>query len=185
MLNKIGILPERVIIPKFTSVLVGKTDDEGNDVRYSFIEDYILYVYTSQNISTIVTPKAWPVLYNGQFKKYDNIFTITSYPYETFTLTGLNPETNPSNKVYLDHNNFHVYIETVSETDGRVAFTEYKQVENLVLDAAYNDNVFELRLNEDKDYVIKFGDNIHGKMPVKGSLVHVVYLQSNGEKRNT
>lgn len=59
----------------------------GNEVRYSFVEDYIFNVYTTGNSSIIVTPRTWPILYNGQFKKYDTTFTITSYPYETFTLT--------------------------------------------------------------------------------------------------
>lgn len=40
---------------------------------------------------------------------------------------------------------------------------------------------YELRLNENKEYTIKFGDNIHGKKLDAGSKIHVIYLQSNGE----
>lgn len=98
-------------------------------------------------------------------------------------MVGLNPEVNELNKIFLDHNNFHVYVETMNETTGKVIYTEWKRVYNLVMDAAYNDEAYELRLNEDKDYTIKFGDNVHGVIPPKGSKVHVVYLQSNGEKR--
>jgi len=43
-----------------------------------------------------------------------------------------------------------------------------------------NDNYYELRLNEDKKYILKFGDNIHGKIPENGASIHILYLRSNG-----
>ena len=42
--------------------------------------------YTSQ----VITPKNWPILYNGEFKKYFTVFTSTGIPYEVFTLTRSN-----------------------------------------------------------------------------------------------
>ena len=38
-----------------------------------------------------------------------------------------------------------------------------------------------MRLNERKNYELKFGDNIHGQIVPPGSKIHVIYLQSNGE----
>lgn len=72
-----------------------------------------------------------------------------------FTLTGLNP-LNTQRPIYIDHNNFHIYIETVNDVSGEIIYTEFKRVESLVQDAVFNDKCYELRLNENKDYTIKF-----------------------------
>ena len=104
----------------------------------------------------------------------------TGVPSEIFTLAGLNPQ-NIQHPIYIDHNNFHVYIETIDETNGEIIYTEFNQVDSLVQDALYNDKSYELRLNENKDYTIKFGDNIHGYQLPMGTKIHVIYLESNGE----
>jgi len=107
-------------IPKFTSIDLGKTDKYGNPIRYSFIEDFIFNVYTVRDSagkilhSRIITPQAWPVIYNGTFKKYDVTFMSSGIPYEIFTLTGLNPNIELA-PVFLDHKNFHVFIESINE----------------------------------------------------------------------
>lgn len=36
-----------------------------------------------------------------------------------------------------------------------------------------------MRLDENKNYTIKFGDDIHGHKLSYGDKVHVIYLQSN------
>jgi hypothetical protein len=43
--------------------------------------------------------------------------------------------------------------------------------------ASVQDNVFNLALNEDKQYVITFGDGTTGAKPASGSLLYIVYLQ--------
>lgn len=177
-------LPDTCTIPMFTSIDTGKTDIYGNSIKYSFVEDFTFNVYTSINGTTytsqVITPKTWPTLYNGEFKKYFTLFVSSGIPYEVFTLTGVNPN-NEESPIYIDHNNFHVYVEKIDESTGERIITEYTRVDNLILEAAYNDTVYELRLNENKEYTIKFGDNIHGKKLEAGSKIHVIYLQSNGE----
>ena len=43
-----------------------------------------------------------------------------------------------------------------------------------------NDCVFNLRLNENKQYVITFGDGTTGAKPPAGSSIYIVYLDTNG-----
>lgn len=43
-----------------------------------------------------------------------------------------------------------------------------------------NDNIFNLKINENKQYVITFGDGINGAKPPEGSSIFVVYLDTNG-----
>ena len=175
--NGYNLLPDVCTIPKFASIDIGKTDSNGNPVKYSFIEDYSFNVNNTSTQSNIVSPEFWPVLYNGQFKKYSTVFTATGAPYETFILSNLNPENN----IYVDHDNFHVYIESVNEQTGETSYKEWHRVQNLVLDSAFNDESYEIRLNENKIYVLSFGDNIHGKSLNYGDKIHIIYLQSNVE----
>lgn len=130
--------------------------DIGNPIKFSFVEDFPFNVYTNKTANTVIliTPPAWPILYNGQFKKYTSTFMSTNIPYEMFTLDGLNPDTPIP--TYIDHNNFHVYIEHVDEDTGKISYTEWKQVNNLVSECTYNTQAYELRLDENKNYTIKF-----------------------------
>ena len=179
-------LADTCTIPKFTSIDTGKTDKYGNAIKYVFTEDYTFNTYSSlannssKISSTVVTPQQWPLLYNGEFKKYGLVFTSTGTPNEVYTLAGLTPDI-VDNPVYIDHNNFHVYVEYLDSKDGTRKVDEYNQVDNLILDAAFDDKSFELRLNENKEYTIKFGDDVHGTKLKEGSKIHVVYLRSNGE----
>jgi hypothetical protein len=154
----------------------------GNPVRYSFTEDFTFNTYTSKanNITKIITLRTWPIVKNGTFKKFSSVFTATGIPGQVFLLDGLNPS-NLSKPIYIDHNNFHVYIETNNDTTGELEYIEFQQVESLVQEATFNDKFYELRLNENKDYTIKFGDNIHGYQLSMGTRVHIIYLESNGE----
>lgn len=171
--NGSNVLPDYCTIPKFTSIDLGKTDSNGNPIKYSFVEDYSFKV---SNVD-IVSPDFWPVLYNGEFRKYDTVFTATGAPYETFILSNLNPENN----IYVDHDNFHIYIESINEQTGDITYKEWNRVQNLVLDSTYNSTDYEIRLNEKKIYILSFGDNLHGQSLKYGDKIHVVYLFSNVE----
>jgi hypothetical protein len=70
---------------------------------------------------------------------------------------------------------------SINENTGNIEYTEWKQVDNLALNSTYNSQHYELRLDENKNYNITFGDNIHGAMLNKGDKIHVIYLQSNCE----
>ena len=178
-------LTDICIIPKFASIDTGKTDKYGNKIKYSFTEDFMFNTSTSETSSSrytyIITPKMWPNLYNGEFKKFDRIFTSDGTPYATFILTGLNPY-NEQQPYLIDHHNFHIYIERINSGTSHTEYIEFKQVNSLIQDATWNSQVYELRLDENKNYGIKFGDDIHGERLLPGDRVHVIYLQSNGEE---
>lgn len=175
--KSIQMLPDNCIIPKFTSIDLGKTDKNGNPIKYSFINDYNFSVYNTSygTNSTIITPEYWPTLYNGEFKKYPIVFRSTGIPYVTFLLD----EIGEAKSIYVDHDCFHVYIETIDENTGAIKYQEWKKVDNLVLDSTFNDKTFELRFTEKKQYILTFGDDIHGKKLKNGDKIHIIYLQTN------
>lgn len=160
---------DNCIIPKFSYIDTERIDKNGNTVSYSFVKDFSFNTFNS----SVLTPLEWPILYNGRFKKYNTVFTSLGIPNEVFSLN--------FDDIIVDHNHFHVYVESIDETNGKITYKEYNQVDNLVLDATYSDTVFELRLNEYKNYDIKFGDDIHGVKLKVTDKVHIIYLESNGE----
>lgn len=133
----------------------------GNPIRYSFVEDFTFNVYKNNYVTNIVTPKYWPTIYNGYFVKYNEPLKASGIPYEMFIMNGLNPDA--SIPTYIDHNYFHVYVKHINMNTGAEEIVEYRQVNNLILDSTFSDFDYELYLNERKNYIIKFGDDIHGK----------------------
>lgn len=93
-INASNKLSDTCTIPPFTSIDTGKVDKYGRAIKFSFIKDFTFNVYTSSNgtkyTSQVITPKNWPILFNGEFKKYFTVFTSTGIPYEVFTLTRSN-----------------------------------------------------------------------------------------------
>ena len=95
----------------------GLTDRDGNDICFSFKNSFTInsYSYTNTDgeiVAKVVTPKAWPTLYNGRFKKYSEEFVSNEIPYESFELTDL---TSTTTNIYIDHNSFIVYVEMIDE----------------------------------------------------------------------
>lgn len=162
-----------ITIPKYTRVNSGLTDTEGNTISYSFTKDYTFSVRNGN----IIRSNRKPILYNGEFYKYTFDVQTTGNKYETFVMTGIGP--NEDTKTYIDNDSMNVYIEYVDD-NGATIYDTVKVVSNLIMDASMDDLACEIRLNENKEVTIKFGDGIHGKIPPSGTKVHLIYLKSNG-----
>ncbi len=160
-------------IPKFASISTSKSDKNGNPVKYTFAEDYSFNI-----INGIVQfPKKKPILYNGTPTKYVFPMQATGRAFEVFTMMGIGP--NGDVPTYIDNDTIHIYVEKVN-TEGIKEYEEAAIVKSLVIDSASNDLNCELRLNENKEFEVKFGDGLHGKRLQKGAIVNMVYLASNG-----
>ena len=98
--------------------------------------------------------------------------------YPTQTAAGVAFETIallPGNSVIVDNFNIYVYVfETQTGT-----YVEYTKVDSLFLHGP-QDRVCEIRLNENKHYEVKFGDNITGRQLQSGDSIALYYLQSDG-----
>lgn len=145
----------------------------GNDIRYSFADDFEFNIING----VITNQNSHPILYNGTFKKYSFEDQASGEKFEKFTMSGIGP--NDSSHTIIDNDTLHVFVENINEAGIR-EFKEVPIVKNLILDASYDVTACEIRLNEDKEFEVKFGDGIHGKMLPKGTNVHIIYLVSNG-----
>ena len=164
-----------LIVPKYSKIVLKETDSFGKNITFS-TDDYFHINGDSVNKIT---------LYNGYWCKYANTFTSTGEPYEKFVLNGISLEGDsteyvayPFIDVYVKRyigNGKYKTIYFAAVTDGLFLNSN----DNTILSP--NDNKFYLRLNENKKYEIEFGDGIHGAKLQKGDVVHVLYLNSNGD----
>ena len=158
---------------KYSAINVGRSDEQGKPVYYSLVD----------NITTTTGKEFKALFYNGRWQKYSRVFTSDGTEYQKFVLEDLRSYTVENE--YIADSFFNVYVDTNGE------FEEYKCVkEGLFTDNNINNGsyiykstepIFNLRLNENKQYEITFGNGFTGKIPLKGSTIHIYYLDSNGK----
>ena len=146
-------------IPRYTLLRAG-------NATYSFNED-ITFTKTSNDIENLTTISNQYLLYQGNYIEYP----LYSSRGEANEIVYLVPGAN----ITIDHFNVDVYIKNIST--GK--WSKWKQTESLYLQNA-TDLSYELRLNSNKNYELKFGDNINGMQLNPGDTVAIYYLQSSG-----
>ena len=173
-------------IPIYTAIDTNKFDSQGNKIYYSFVN-------STQNTITLKNGKTTCLAYNGRWRLYDEIFTASGTKYETFVLT--NVQSNSVLKKYAAHGHIDVYVEKASTgkfyqffglTDEIFvnAAKKYNISEDFdgisIIKNSDEDRYFSIRLNENKQYEIKFGNDNNGQKLDAGDKVYVLYLDSNG-----
>lgn len=157
------------IFPKFIRFRppIGKTtDSNGNDIFYSMVEDQTLSYNRDEGT---LTSTDGVLFYNGYWTKYDTQFVTTGTSNETFELD-INQEDYPVSDLKM----FAYY-----ELNG--TYYEYRAVRNL-FDYSSTDAVFEVRVNEDKELTVRFGDGVSGSLLPSNVTLFFVYLKSNGSE---
>ena len=167
-----------ITIPNYSKVNTGLTDKNGRSICYSVVD---IGLKTDGSKLQPIT------LYNGEWKLYDTVFTASGIEFETFVLTGL--KSSHADDMYIANDYIHVWVEEgnhytkwmydkneifINSQSINVAETNYMRPYN------GNDKVYSIRLNEDKTYEIKFGNNITGRKLNSGSHIYVFYLDTNG-----
>ena len=169
-------------IPRFASILVGGTDGYGKQLKYTFLDDYQFKVVDNEVV--ISNTFNWPTLYNGTMVKYDQTLLTSGSKNEQFIIEhSLDPNSTSTNSypTLIVDDKIYVFLETIDKETGKSTYTELTRVDDIYFDGNAEEISYELRLNERKQYVIQFGDGVHGKLlPTDGKLT-VIYLQSNGE----
>lgn len=148
-------------IPRYSYIDVG-------GYRYSFKDDVTFVKTTSgeQNIEQI-TDKI--LLYQGNYIQYPQ-YTATGEPNEILTIV-------PGDGVNIDHFSIDVYV---LEGGSGGSYYKYDTATSLFFEKPSSRKV-EIRLNENKRYEIKFGNDINGKKLKANDIVMIYYLASNGQ----
>jgi len=147
-------------IPRFTfSSSQGKT--------YTFVKDLTFEKITSDTESISSTTDS-PLLYEGTIVEYPLIKPLGEQ-FETINLL-------PGSNVIIDHFNIFVFVKEVSEDN---KWYEWNRAPSLFLSEP-NNRHFEVRYNENKNYELKFGNNVNGKKLNLNDTIAIYYLKSNG-----
>jgi len=146
-------------IPRYSFVAV-------NNIFYSFNEDISFAKTVNITTEALDELTQQKLLYQGKFTEYP-IYTAAGENNETFTLETANE--------IVDHFNIDVYVKPLATG----VWKQYTKTSNLYLENGFSEK-YEIRLNGNGRYEIKFGDDINGKKIQTGDRVAVYYLKSLG-----
>ena len=180
-------------IQKYTMVNTGKVDQYGNPVYFSTIKDI--------HIDSTNTGKMFKfTMYNGRWQLYDTIFVASGSEYESFVLQNIRSDIKNANgdlNQLIANNGIHVYVQHTQydeNGDEQKSLTQFEVVdEELFLNTKIdvditsyariytkNDNICNVRLNESKQFEIKFGNGVIGKKLTAGDEIYIMYFATNG-----
>lgn len=188
-------------ILKYSFINTGKTDSKGKTVYYSVGDEDINFVNTDYKFT--MYNGIWKVyreVYSAEGIPWES-FTLhhlkSSYTESAYVAHGF---INVYAVVYnTDRSIKETYLfKPTSEQLFKIPHTTYKSdadvtANNGILFSgilsqhntgkkpnSLNSNVFNLRLNERKEYEITFGDGSTGALLPKGAAIYIVYLDTNG-----
>ena len=146
-------------IPKFAFASTqGKTFTFTHDVTYEKL--------TSETES--ITAIGNQLMYEGILEEYPVVSALG----EKFEAVNLLPGADN----IIDHFNIFVYVKEVNENN---KWYEWSRVPSIYLSKP-NDRTFEIRYNENKNYELKFGNNVNGRGLNQGDQIAIYYLKSTG-----
>lgn len=156
------ILPVGVYtIPRYTTV-----DVDG--IPYVFTND-VTFGKPDMNELTIESNSSQFLLYQGEVVEYPQ-YTSVGEEFETVVMA-LDPD-----QINVDHFNIDVYVKTVNGD-----ITHYTETSSLYLETP-GATKYEKRLNENRRYEIRFGNNINGRKLEQGDTVMIYYIMSSGSE---
>jgi hypothetical protein len=149
-------------IPRYSYVTNG-------NISYSLNEDIVLSKITSSNeiFDDIVAQK---LLYQGNFIEYP-IYQAVGNVNEVIFFA-------PGDDVMVDHFNIDIYVYESTSSEANKWY-KWSRVPTLYLENG-SSRSYEIRLNENKRYEIKFGNDINGKQLKVNDRVAIYYLQILG-----
>ena len=138
-----------------------------NNIPFSFNED-ITFIKTVANTTESLNEIAQQrLLYQGFYQEYP-VYTAAGEDNEIIIL-------NPGTDI-VDHFNIDVYVKPKLTNKWEV----YTKTPNMFLESG-SEKKYEIRLNPNKRYEIKFGNDINGVKLQTGDQVALYYLTSQGQ----
>jgi DNA-dependent RNA polymerase auxiliary subunit epsilon len=154
-----ALSPGTYTIPRYSLIRVG-------NASFSFNAD-ITFTKTVTGTQYLSDISNQYLLYQGSYIEYP-LYTARGEANEIIFLV-------PGENVIIDHFNVDVYIKSISTN----VWKKWTRTESLYLENATAEK-YEIRLNQNKNYEIKFGDDINGLQLQAGDVAAVYYLQSAG-----
>lgn len=156
------ISPGLYTIPRYSQVTNG-------NISYSVNEDIVLSKLLSNQTESFDNEVADKLMYQGSYQEYP-IYQATGNVNEVIYFA-------PGDDVLIDHFNIDVYVFETQSNNGE--WYKWERVPTLYLENGFSRS-YEIRLDENKRYQIKFGNDINGKQLRTGDRVAIYYLESLG-----
>jgi len=142
-----------------------------NGIQYAFTKDatFTKTLTAAENLTEFSDNN---LLYQGTYVEYP-VAVATGEPYELLTITSV----DGINNVQIDHFNIDVYVRDNSVLNP--VYTQYRPTESLFLEQS-DSLVYQIRLNENGRYDIKFGNGTFGKQLNQGDEIAIYFLKTDG-----
>lgn len=147
------------LIPRYTYFKLG-------NVFYSFAND--VSILKTEEGEQHLSAMENEILFQGKFEPFPK-YTASGEPFETFYLTR-------TEDVKIDHFNIHVYVKDM-ETD---EWERWEETPSLYLEGG-SEKKYYIRFNANKNYEIRFGNDINGKRLLEDQEVMIYYLRTIGQ----
>jgi hypothetical protein len=161
------LTPGNYSIKKYSYFLI-------DNIQYTFNDSLFFEKVTtgSENINSISNNA---ILQQGVVGEYP-LYTATGIAYETIPVVVDNLVDNNDTR-FISHGSISVYVKEIATN----TWVEYEEVDSLFL-ASDDSRVYDIRLNENGHYEIKFGNGIFGKSLSEDDEVAIFYILSDGQK---
>ena len=143
-----------------------------NGVEYSFNKD-VTFTKTLTSSEKLTEFSDNNILYQGSYVEYPPVIA-TGEPYEILTITSIDRD---GFNIPIDHFNVDVYVK--DNTKANPTYTQYRPTESLFLEQP-GSFVYQIRLNENGRYDIKFGNGTFGKQLTQGDEIAIYFLKTSG-----
>lgn len=149
-------------IPRYSYV-------EAGGIRYSFSED-IIFAKRENTIPELLEDiSREKLLYQGSFIEHPTIIARGNDNELINLIVG--------DSILVDHFNIDIYVKNAITQ----VWSKWEKTTSLFLSKAFEEK-YEIRLNENKIYEIKFGNGINGKKLTQGDQIAIYYLKSDGKR---
>jgi len=141
-----------------------------DNIQYTILNDFVFEksTATTEEIESINNNL---VLYQGSVKEYP-IYTATGEEYESLPIV---VDNIVNDEKFIVGESISVFVKEIDDN----TWYEYSEEKNLYL-SGDNDRIYDLRLNENGHYEVKFGNGILGKKLNEGDQVAIFYILSDG-----
>ncbi len=155
------------LLRKYSYVLI-------DNIQYSLLDDFP-FEKTTTAVETIESIGDNVILYQGTIGEYP-LYVAEGVEFESFPIVVDNlVDTNDTR--FISHGTISVYVK---EQDTGLWF-QYSEVDSLYLSPGVT-KAYEIRLNENGHYELKFGNGTFGRNLSVGDEVAVYYVLSDGDK---
>lgn len=145
-----------------------------DNIQYNFLDD-ISFSKTTTKEEKIQEISDDVILYQGTIKEYPD-YTAQGEEFEVLPVVVKNI-VDKDDDTFVADNTISVFVK---EKDTG-SYYEYTETDSLYLNSSV-DRVYEIRLNENGYYEIKFGNGVFGRQLVVGDIVSTNYLLSDNVK---